>query len=185
MEKRQGLLKRLLTRLAASAGFTCDPSPRSHVYRLILVLVVAGYLFVQVKDWMTPESWNHANWYRSAAAEQLKQQPMRYGAGNEACFECHAERREELGGGGHRGLSCEGCHGPGPLHADATGKLADATVDRRNELCLRCHLKTVARPKTHPKYSEKAHRGMGLDVSKDCKDCHAPHSPKFQTGWGF
>lgn len=185
METLENFLKRLATRLAATAGFTCDPSPRSHVYRLIVLLGVTLYLFVQVKDWMTPDDWNQAEWYRTAAAEELKHLPMSYGPGNEPCFACHAERREQLAGGGHRNLACEGCHGPGPQHANVTDKLAAAVVDPRNELCLACHLKSVARPKTHPKYSEKAHKGMGLDVTKDCKDCHAPHAPKFQTGWGF
>ncbi len=185
MDKQDSFIKRLGNRWAAAAGFTCDPSPRSHIYRLIVVLGVALFLFLQVKDWLTPASWDQTAWYRTAAAEELKHLPMQYGAGKEACYACHEERREEFESGSHLNLACEACHGPGPAHANATEKLADAVVRPEKALCLRCHAQSVARPESFPQYSEGIHAGMGADPTKACQNCHKTHSPKFEMGWGF
>jgi hypothetical protein len=78
-----------------------NPSPRTHLYRLGIVLIVGFVGFVGIVALAAPASWNYeiANWYRTDALEELKAQPMVYGGieeissskRNEACQSCHKE----------------------------------------------------------------------------------------------
>ncbi|MEA3412939.1 MAG: cytochrome c3 family protein [Pseudomonadota bacterium] len=170
---------------AQAAGFTCDPSPRSHVYRLVLLLAVAGWAFFWVKDWMVPESWDAAGWYRAAAAEELTDQHDTFG-GNVSCSGCHREWMGEFNGGGHSALSCESCHGPFGAHANGLQRTAEAPVDSSRQACLRCHGTTPGRNTGFPRFNESFHRdSLRVPEDRSCMDCHAPHDPTYQTGWGF
>ena len=95
-------------------------SPLAHVYRLILVLALALAAFLGIKALAVPDTWDSDKWYRRAAEQELKAQPLQFG-GNQSCLEsnCHEDDRQEnhgfryqaLSTGNHQGLACEGCHG--------------------------------------------------------------------------
>jgi DmsE family decaheme c-type cytochrome len=107
--------------------------------------------------------------------------------GTDTCVGCHQEIKDELGKGLHgtaaataeaqgRGRLCEGCHGPGSLHADdPTDKKVSAVLVKTahdGTGCLTCH-----DPRLSPvmwKCSEHKRAGVG------CMDCHGqkgdPHA---------
>lgn len=159
------------------------PSRRTHLLRLIVVLVVGigGLLFI--KGFFVPSGWDRNHWYRSGALEDLKQRPLIY-AGNEACRGCHGKTRKDheaivdaLAAGVHEHLACESCHGP--LHqADHT--MAAAKIPRDSSLCLRCHDNVAARPRQVGLFSVAfmAHQAKGVRRDSNCMQCHDPHAPR-------
>ena len=153
-------------------------SPRTHLYRLFALLVVALIGFLFVKQWATPDSWNYENWYRGAAVEEITHLPQIYG-GNESCRECHEEATEELLEFGHKALSCESCHGALADHVTDGAKIADAVVvdDSRSQY-LNCHAALISRPKDFPQFrAELSHELM--DEETVCSNCHLAHIPGF------
>ena len=58
-------------------------------------------------------------------------------AGKKACEECHSDEYQKLIKHEHKGLACEGCHGPGQAHADNPRK--DNIEKSSFATCLRCH----------------------------------------------
>lgn len=177
--------KRCTEKCAQAAGFTCDPSPRAHIYRLVVLLVVAGAAFFWVKDRMVPDTWDAPRWHRAAAAEELQNQFDTFG-GNVSCSGCHVEWMDEFNAGGHAPLSCESCHGPFGAHANGLERTAEARIDSSPGACLRCHGTTPGRHTEFPRFLVAFHRN-NLQVAEDrrCTDCHAAHDPGFETGWGF
>jgi DmsE family decaheme c-type cytochrome len=80
----------------------------------------------------------------------------------------HARLALEHGG---KGISCEGCHGPGKAHVDGGGdvtkirqfeKLSSAQID---ETCLTCHAGK------HPNFERSRHAEQGVT----CLNCHSVH----------
>lgn len=161
------------------------PSPRSHLYRLALLLIAALAAFVWIKDWFVPAGWDHERWFRTGALEELKQQPIKFG-GNRTCTEgCHGKTRKDhraigytLAGGVHVNLGCESCHGP--LHESGHDRMAAAQVPRDSSLCLRCHDEVAARPRMVGLFSESlmAHQALDVKRSSNCVQCHDPHAPR-------
>ena len=161
------------------------PSPRNHLYRLVLLLIVAIVGFVWIKGWFVPAGWDAEKWYRTGALEELKELPIMY-AGNPKCIDgCHGKTTKDhraigykLAGGVHEHLGCESCHGP--LYQSGHDKLAPALVPRDSGLCLRCHDDVAARPRMVGLFSESQMAHKALDVKRDsnCVQCHDPHSPR-------
>jgi predicted CXXCH cytochrome family protein len=164
-------------------------SPRSHIYRLIVLLVIVVVGFVAVRGLAIPSSWDSENFYRLDSLDELKLQPMQIG-GNESCggASCHDQERvakhktqlATVGKGSHKGLACENCHGPLSAHVSDDKKIASAVIDRENKLCLNCHGKLLSRPKNFPQFdTEKTgHWYFDVEITKPCLDCHSPHNPR-------
>jgi len=164
-----------------------SPSPRSHVYRLVLVLAVGVGGFLLVKDFFKPDSWDDQAWYRRDALPRLQQQAPLFG-GNESCQSaaCHARPEKDhdekfglLGDAIHDGLACEGCHGPVGEHARDGQKLADARIIRDSSLCLRCHDQRMGRAQKVAQFSEtfQKHERKKVTRESECIECHDPHAP--------
>jgi len=161
------------------------PSPRNHIYRLALLLVVAIAGFLWIKGWFVPHGWDEQRWFRSGALEELKHQPIVFG-GNKACTEgCHGKTSKDhaaigrmLSAGVHANLGCESCHGP--LYEGEHQKTAAAQIHRDSGLCLRCHDSVAARPLKVGLFSESLMAHQALDVKRDsnCTQCHDPHAPR-------
>lgn len=157
-----------------------NPSPRSHIYRLILLLVIALGVFVVVRWVATPSSWNYdmAHWYRTDALIDNANEPLSYG-GNESCQGCHEDEYVDLTSFAHGNLSCESCHGPLIDHIGDGVKVADAIIGESNEdQCLICHAELVSRPKDFPQFSTVSNE-MHQDMEEDtrCLWCHFAHDP--------
>jgi predicted CXXCH cytochrome family protein len=165
-----------------------QPSPRSHVYRLLLVMGIGLVGFVFLKGYLVPESWDYEAWYRTDALPLLAQQASVYG-GNESCHTagCHSQPEKDheekhglLKEATHDGLACEGCHGPLGAHASAGKKVAGATVVEDSSLCLRCHDALLGRARKVTAFDpmSKRHKPKKVTRETDCVKCHDPHSPK-------
>ena len=108
--------------------------------------------------------------------------------GNENCAQCHAELVRDFKTSSHARLQakgtnamqigCEGCHGPGSLHAQAGGGRQNILNPRRDsETCFQCHLDKrgeFALPHHHPVTEGKM----------SCGDCHHPHKGTAVAGGG-
>jgi hypothetical protein len=163
------------------------PSPRSHIYRLILVLIVALAGFVAIKGLAVPRSWDYHTWYRRDALPLLQSGSALYG-GNESCRSAgcheepakdHDEKHEWLADDLHKGLACEACHGPLHNHVADGRKIADADIVEDSSLCLRCHEPMIARPEMLAQFNPKTgrHETKGITRASTCLDCHDPHEP--------
>jgi hypothetical protein len=186
-------------------------SPKSHLYRLGIVLVVFVAGFLVIRSHAVPESWNYKVWYRGANQEDLKKLPLYFG-GNESCQSCHedvslveaAAARDEQGSVDefadetenesddkpeivmvfeHQTLNCESCHGPLADHARDDKKIGDAVVmDKSNWQCLNCHRSLISRPAKFPQFNENIEKHKDLEERTLCMKCHDPHDPVEQKG---
>jgi DmsE family decaheme c-type cytochrome len=86
--------------------------------------------------------------------------------GEDECDTCHDEVNGRAPAPSFH-AECEGCHGPGSLHADSE-EPADIRFPASAD-CLACHGKGRS---THMDWQTAAHERAGLL----CSDCHAPHS---------
>lgn len=162
------------------------PSPRSHIYRLVIILAVALTAFFLLKDFTIPASWDVNAWYRTDALTDLQQQQSHFG-GNESCRgsqchepkENHQARLTDLQNSVHKNLACETCHGPLVDHAQGKHKIGDAHL-ARGKLCLRCHGVLLGREGKIAQFSSEfeIHKMMQVTEEKPCIDCHNPHAPK-------
>ncbi len=110
--------------------------------------------------------------------------------GSESCLACHADQAAFKGSIHEKGFlhkkgltgeqSCETCHGPGSLHADAAGDKTNpgfatvtafmkASPSAVNESCLKCHDDAA---QSH--WSGSMHEARGLS----CLSCHSVHTAK-------
>jgi nitrate/TMAO reductase-like tetraheme cytochrome c subunit len=164
-------------------------SPRSHIYRLVVLLVVIAAGFAAVRSLAIPDSWDNEKFYRVDALEDLTLQPLRMG-GNEACAGsgCHEEQRvakhkerfNALAKGNHSGLACENCHGSLSEHISDDSRVASALINRDNTLCLSCHAPLLSRPKGFPQFNAEntGHWYFDVEITTPCRDCHDPHEPR-------
>ena len=154
------------------------PSPKSHLYRLAGVLLVALVAFLFIKSWAQPDSWDFEHWYRRDSLNDMTEQPLAYG-GNESCLTCHEDSNSELLDAAHNRLSCESCHGALADHVQNGEKTADAFVDESTWQCLNCHDDLVTKPKGFPVFrKDKSHAEMNVvEEGIVCSLCHAPHDP--------
>jgi cytochrome c553 len=145
----------------------------------LALLVIVGFTIVRFLA--LPESWGIYGHYRAdAVAEEMAYEPVYQGA--DSCKECHAKRYKKWDSGKHRVVNCENCHGPGkePATKPKTKCKKDITINRTNDLCIRCHLKLPARPHDfpdipHPQIDVEKHmKGKG---KISCFKCHNPHHP--------
>lgn len=150
--------------------------PARHVFRVLLMLVVAVVAFVLGRTFLVPSSYGEHGPYRyDNVAEQRAVRAPRHG-GPASCGACHAERLQAITAGAHRAVSCELCHAPLARHVADGAKRADMPVDRSGAACARCHRKLDGRPAAFPQIVLAQHQG-GVERTP-CLDCHDPHSPK-------
>jgi hypothetical protein len=162
-----------------------NPSPRSHLYRLGILLAVCFVAFLVIKDLATPASWNYEGWYRGAVLEEGKAKPFVYGGiadievseRNEACRSCHKDHEKKVRKLKHRTLSCESCHGALADHAREGKKTADAPVDKSRGQCLNCHAELISRPKGFPQFTMEVKKHRTLEEKTLCLKCHGGHDP--------
>ena len=153
-----------------------DPSPRTHLKRLA-VLLVAGFAgFLVLRTLATPESWNYADWYRGDSPIEIAQLPLIYG-GNESCQGCHEFEHEELVAFDHKTLSCESCHGALADHVKQDAKFAAATIDDTAWQCLNCHAALINKPEDFPQFPGAVEDHKSLEEDAPCVACHNPHDP--------
>ncbi len=152
------------------------PSPRSHLYRLGLVLVIAIAGFLVIKSVATPPSWNYKSWYRGGAIGLAEKQPLIYG-GNESCVSCHAKASAKVKKLKHKALSCESCHGALGDHAKGKKKIAAAKVDKSKWQCLNCHSQQINRPRRFPQFTNDVRKHRNIEKGVVCLKCHDAHDP--------
>ncbi len=165
-----------------------NPSPRAHIYRLLLALVVLLVVFLGIRALAIPSSWDSERWYRQESLTDIQQLPIRFG-GNGSCAtsECHEpteatrhdEKRGSLDHGQHKGLACEVCHGPLVDHAKNGEKSQDAKITVANELCMSCHRQALGRPEQFAQFSTTQiyHKVLKVRERSLCRACHDPHDP--------
>ena len=101
--------------------------------------------------------------------------------GAETCEACHSEVAKKFSTNPHsrlallhtgKGVTCEGCHGPGKAHVDAGGdvtkilQFTKASAEQIDATCLGCHATA------HPNFERSAHGEAGLS----CTSCHSVHT---------
>lgn len=164
-------------------------SPWSHIYRLVVLLVIIVIGFLGVRSLAIPSSWDNEKFYRVDSLEDLKLQPLRIG-GNDSCTgsSCHDQKKlakhkqqfNALAKGNHNGLACENCHGPLSEHVSDGKNIASARINRENDLCLGCHGPRISRPKAFSQFNDEktGHWYFDVEITKPCRECHDPHEPR-------
>lgn len=143
---------------------------RGPVIRLAIVFVLVVVALLIVRERFVPESFGELGHYRADAVDVVASQPINY-AGLEACAGCHPDVIEITAGSYHRGLTCEGCHGPAADHVDDPIEHVPLVPTGR-DACLRCHSYLSSRPTGFPQIIENIHNPM-----EPCAGCHDPHEP--------
>lgn len=163
------------------------PSPRTHLYRLGILLIAALVVFLGIVAVATPPSWNYdvSQWYRLDALKEMALKPLAYGGitditvskRNDACKACHQEELKTLRKLKHKTLSCDSCHGALADHARENKKVAAAKIDKSRWQCLNCHAQLISRPKSFPQFSDEVRKHRELKEGTVCLKCHDAHDP--------
>lgn len=154
-----------------------NPTPRSHLYRLGIILVACAIGFLGLKSLATPASWNYVVWYRGDNQEDMKKLPLIHG-GNDSCQSCHEEEHESVSEFEHKTLNCESCHGPLTDHVQGDKKIADAILmDDSNWQCMNCHRELISRPEGFPQFTNEVKRHKTMQEGSLCLKCHEGHDP--------
>lgn len=138
------------------------------IFRLVLLIFAIVVSYLVARTLLTPSSFGEHGFYRGAALVELVDQPPVF-AGKQACGARHEKILQTLSKGGHKMLSCEGCHGAvsREMLEDATGNMTKPT----QKICLRCHEANPSRPAWFRQINPKDH------YAEECLDCHLPHEP--------
>jgi hypothetical protein len=149
----------------------------THLYRLGALLIAFIIVFLLVKQWATPSSWNYEVWYRGDSLTEVGNLPLTHG-GNESCQACHADVVKKVSKLRHRNLSCEGCHGPLAAHVRGEEKIADAIVINQSRWqCLNCHAELISKPRGFPQFTDEVAKHTTLVQGEVCLKCHDAHDP--------
>lgn len=157
-----------------------------HLIRAGILALLVIIIFTIVRSIALPPSWGKYGHYRASAIDEEMAKPLVY-QGHPTCKICHSQKKggypgyEEWSAGKHSGINCETCHGPGNKHIEKSSpKKETIEINRKKELCLRCHLKLPARPGTtssfpQPQIDLEKHIKEKGEIS--CLKCHNPHHP--------
>jgi ribosomal protein S27AE len=140
------------------------------VIRLGIVFAILIVVLLVVRARFVPPSFGRWGHYRAEAVKLNADRPIRY-AGLPACAECHVDEADLKASSYHRGLTCEGCHGPAADHA-ADPTATQPLIPRDRKTCLRCHEYRFSRPTGFPQIIESVHNPV-----EPCTTCHDPHDP--------
>jgi len=148
-----------------------------HVFRVAIVLVVAGAAVFLTRGFLVPKSYGVYGDYRhDNVAEQANVRAPRHG-GVESCAPCHAKHAQTRASGAHKMVSCEVCHAPLAAHVLDGKVTAKMAVDNSHTLCALCHRKILGRPESFKQVVLEQHVPTALEPGV-CLQCHNPHSPK-------
>lgn len=145
-----------------------------HLLRVAALFAIAVTCFVIGRTLLTAKSFGKYGHYRADAVDEIAALPVRY-AGEAACQKCHAAQAKAKAKAGHRGISCESCHGALKAHAEDP-KAAKAAKPKESEMrafCGWCHEKSITKPVKFPQQDIRDHN-PGIA----CSQCHPPHQPK-------
>ncbi|MCF7733019.1 MAG: DUF1146 domain-containing protein [Akkermansiaceae bacterium] len=138
------------------------------INRLLLLIFAIVISYLVARTILTPASFREHGFYRGDALIERADLDTTL-AGKVACGERFPEALAALEKGGHKTLSCEGCHGPMNLKALAA---QDAKPPKPPEgFCLRCHEANATRPEAFKQIVVKDH------YEGKCLECHLPHEP--------
>lgn len=145
-----------------------------HLLMVALAFLAVIAAFLVARRLLTPKTFGKLGHYRAAAVDEVKAKPVKY-AGQEDCAMCHETQARMKRAAGHRGLSCETCHGPLAAHIEdpSAAQPVKPSGSEAREFCLVCHGKDASRPAAFPQVSAEEHN-PGLA----CSLCHNPHGPK-------
>jgi hypothetical protein len=152
------------------------PKLPPQVVRLVLLTIgiVGSYLVARLC--LTPSSFHEYGWYRGDALGELASRDPVF-AGKKSCEECHAESNKDavkvLALGKHKGLSCEGCHGPSLAHTQNPDNDKLNPPKMVMSACTRCHEANSSRPKWMHQIDSSHHY-----AGQKCTECHLPHNPE-------
>jgi hypothetical protein len=142
------------------------------IVRLVLLTIGIVGSYLVARYFLTPASFGeYGGWYRGDALPEMASYPTVH-AGKKECEVCHAEVFEHLLKHEHKGLSCEGCHGPAQAHVDDPENDKHKPDKRNAVACLRCHEASPSRPKWLKQVALKEHY-----TGQKCTECHVPHMP--------
>ena len=120
---------------------------------------VDGFLFESPVNWYTDKHM----WDMAPAYGNVREAPMNLPALT-SCLDCHVsgiqppiqgtENRYKIPVFAYSGITCERCHGPGAAHVSggAIVNPAKLAADRRDAICMQCHLEgnaAIERPGKH------------------------------------
>ena len=148
-----------------------QPLPK-HIVRLFVLLGAVLVLAYAAKVWLTDPSYYRFGYYRADAVPELAEGTPRY-LGSASCLECHEERSGVWPASAHKSVQCEVCHGTTEECPVKEGSRIPADTIR---LCLTCHEKMPARPKSHPQIVLGEHP-FDDGETMPCLECHDPHAP--------
>lgn len=140
------------------------------VRRLVVVNAVLIGTALTVRFYVIPRDLVSTEVHRSSTVERELAKPVKF-AGTETCVECHDDVATVKNKSFHRGLSCEGCHGPASSHAADPGA-TKPPAPRDRKFCPVCHAYDPSRPTGFPQINPTAHNPL-----KPCIECHRPHDP--------
>jgi len=154
---------------------------KSHIYRplwvalgIVALILVARLFWVPDDFGVNGRSFTYG-FYRQGNVPEWAEVAVKY-RGREGCGDCHTENAQENASSKHQAIQCENCHGPALDHPDAPALLS---IDRRRELCLRCHAALA-----YPGSQRGGLKGIGPEDHNPgaaCVDCHNPHRPDLEA----
>ncbi len=140
------------------------------VQRIGVVVAFILAAVVAVRFVIVPRAYFSTAIHRSTTVDRETARTVNF-AGMQACRECHDDIYEKKSKSFHRGLACEGCHGPSQKHAeDPMSVKPYAPRDRK--FCPVCHAYDPSRPTGFPQINPQTHNPL-----QACITCHDPHDP--------
>jgi hypothetical protein len=140
------------------------------ITRLAIVIGIVAGATLLTRFVLIPRSLvsTETHWAQTTQREIAK--PAKF-AGSSACQDCHEAVAVKKAKSFHKGLACEGCHGPATKHTeDPSAVKPPAPRDRK--FCPVCHAYDPSRPTGFPQINPTAHNPL-----KACISCHNPHDP--------
>lgn len=148
------------------------PKMAPQIVRLVLLTIAIVGSYLVARFCLTPSSFREYGWYRGdALAELASREPVF--AGKKSCAECHSDVVKKLQGAEHKGLSCEGCHGPSLAHTENPDNDKLNPPIMAMSACTRCHEASPSRPAWLKQITQKTHY-----AGQKCTECHMPHQPQ-------
>lgn len=138
--------------------------------RLAFLAAIAVAALIAVKIYLVPGDFGKYGHYRGSALEDATKLEIKY-AGHPVCVDCHDDVVATKGGGYHKDLACETCHGPAAEHVSTGGEVG-LRAPRDRGYCPLCHEYLPSRPTGFPQIVTASHNPI-----KPCISCHDPHDP--------
>ena len=145
------------------------------VSRLLIVVLIVVVVLLLLRLFIFPADITNTPLHIKQAVDRNASREIEY-AGAEVCNECHDGEYSTIKKGYHKNLSCEVCHEPAKMHADAMANGDEAVekpvIPAGREFCSVCHSYSVSKPTGFPQINPDPHNPL-----KSCVLCHNPHDP--------